>query len=309
MSHPLVQNRLTQKTKFRLGTTIGISLISFVIGVLLIAWWAGGTLIAPRLMSAYGLPPDLTGRPVEFPSLSGATLRGWFLPGNPGKGVLLLMHGIRATRLQMLDRAYFLRRAGYGILLFDFQAHGESTGSQITFGGLEGKDAQSAHLFLRKIAPDEKVGVIGVSLGGAAAVLADPPLAVAAMALESVYSTLDQAIANRLVMRLGPWGNLLSPLFTLQIRPRLGFEANLLNPLAAIPKIIAPKLILSGREDRHTTKEETVRLYQAALPPKELWIIPKAGHIDLHAFSKEAYEARLLQFFDQHLTRREPPPP
>ena len=44
------------------------------------------------------------------------------------------------------------------VLLFDFQAHGESTGEHITFGYLE-RDAQAAIDFLRR-APDEKVGVL-----------------------------------------------------------------------------------------------------------------------------------------------------
>jgi alpha/beta superfamily hydrolase len=52
------------------------------------------------------------------------------------------MHGVRANRLSMVERARFLSYAGYSVLLFDFQGHGESTGQHITFGYLESKDAR-----------------------------------------------------------------------------------------------------------------------------------------------------------------------
>ena len=72
-----------------------------------------------------GPPPmDLTIRPISLLSQSGSNLRGWFIPGKRGAGGVLLMHGIRANRLAMLDRARFLHRAGYSLFLFDFQAHG-----------------------------------------------------------------------------------------------------------------------------------------------------------------------------------------
>src|SRR5690349_77483 len=118
-------------------------IISSTAGILLPlvgAWAAGTILVSPYRQNVGSLPPDIQGRNVEFSSQSGAILRGWFLLGKPGAGALVLMHGVHATRLSMLDRARFLNRAGYSVLLFDFQAHGESSGDQITFGYLESKD-------------------------------------------------------------------------------------------------------------------------------------------------------------------------
>lgn len=58
----------------------------------------------------------------------------------------------------MLDRARFLSAAGFAVLLFDFQAHGESPGEHITFGYLESRDAQAAVEFLRTQAQVERIG-------------------------------------------------------------------------------------------------------------------------------------------------------
>src|SRR5579862_3271675 len=84
---------------------------------------------------AVGPPPaGLNAENVAISSASGATLRGWFIAGRPGGGAVVLMHGVRSNRLSMVSRARLLNAAGFSVLLFDFQAHGESTGQRITYG-------------------------------------------------------------------------------------------------------------------------------------------------------------------------------
>jgi hypothetical protein len=70
-------------------TLVGIAgLCAAVIGV-------GLRLSAPA-HTAIGAPPaDLNVEVVEFPSASGATIRGWFIAGQPGHGAVVLMHGVR----------------------------------------------------------------------------------------------------------------------------------------------------------------------------------------------------------------------
>ena len=55
----------------------------------------------------------------------------------------------------------FLRGAGYSTLAIDFQAHGESTGDQITMGQLESLDARSALKWLRARLPGEPLRCLG----------------------------------------------------------------------------------------------------------------------------------------------------
>src|SRR2546430_89710 len=216
---------------------LAIIALILVAPLVLAAWIAGALLTAPIPRKIGNLPPDLQGRSIEFPSESGSQIHGWFLPGRTGHGLVIVMHGVRASRLDMLERARFLSRAGYAILLFDFQAHGESPGKQITFGYLESKDARAALAFARAVAPQEKIGVIGVSMGGAAATLAEPPIAVDALVLEQVYPTLYDAIGDRISMRLGAWSRLLTPLLSWQLQPRLGVSDRALRPLDHIGKI------------------------------------------------------------------------
>src|SRR5262249_13597112 len=118
--------------------------------------WIAGTEAAAPAPSHVGAPPaDLPVETITIPSGSGSRLSAGFIPGKPHGGAALLMHGVRANRLQMLDRARLFHREGFAVLLFDFQAEGESTGEAITFGYLEGKDARAAFDELRRRAPGE----------------------------------------------------------------------------------------------------------------------------------------------------------
>jgi alpha-beta hydrolase superfamily lysophospholipase len=267
----------------------------------LFAWHEGSVLIAPSNCKIGPPPANLPVESVQFPSSSGATAHGWLVSGKPGKGVIILMHGIRANRLQMMGLAPFLFHAGYSVLLFDFQAHGESLGKHITAGYLESRDAAAAVDFIHQKLPGEKVGVIGFSMGGAAALLAKPPLPVNAMILESVYPTIQQAVTDRLETRFGWFGKLGAPFLTWQLKPRLGFDADDLRPIKQAGQIGVPKLFIAGTADRDTTLQETKDLFNAAAEPKQLWLVEGAAHVDLHAFARDEYERRVLDFLAKTL--------
>ena len=282
-------------------TRLLIKIISVPIIFCAIIWFAGTVLSHSTNRKIGELPPDLKGRNVEFLSGSGSNIHGWLIEGNKGKGTIILMHGVRDSRLSLLDRARFLSAAGYSVLLFDFQAHGESQGEQITFGYLESRDAQAAVKFVHENLPEEKIGVIGISLGGAATLLAEPELEVNAMVLELVYPDINHALQNRLHHYLNFVGDAITPLFIMQLQPRLGLSTDQLRPITKVENIKAPKLIIAGSEDKHTLLSESQQMYKSAHEPKELWIVNGAQHQDIHRFAKLDYDLHILKFFEANL--------
>lgn len=247
-------------------------------------------------------PAALAAQSVAFPSRSGSVLSAWFARGRSGGGAVLLLHGVGADRRVMLDRARFLHGAGYTVLLPDFQAHGESVGQHITFGALESRDALAALAYLRGQVPGEPVGVVGVSMGGAAAVLAsEHGMDADAYVLESMYPTIRDAVRDRLRAWLGPIGPVLGPAFLGIVGAQTGVVADSLRPIEQIAHLGAPVLIAAGTRDRYTPLGESEALFARALEPKEFWAVAGAGHVDLYAYASAEYEQRVGAFLARYL--------
>jgi alpha-beta hydrolase superfamily lysophospholipase len=276
----------------------------FALGVLvfgLVASWIFGGVYSAPCNHPVALPQNLTVEQVAFSSKSGATIHGWLIASETNRGVVILQHGLHADKSTLVARARFLSQVGYAVLLFDFQAHGESIGNRITFGFLESRDSLAAVEFTKKRFPGKPVGVIGVSLGAAAEALADPPLDVQAMVFESMYPTIVDATKDRIEIRLGPLGRCLSPLLTAQIKLRARCGADDLKPIVAVAKITVPKLFLAGTADRETKFSEAKDIFTRAAEPKIFAPFEGAKHQDLLDFDPEQYKKTILEFLDANL--------
>jgi fermentation-respiration switch protein FrsA (DUF1100 family) len=271
--------------------------VAFGVAVL----WAGDYLTKAARSNTGTPPAELGARSLMFSSASGEQLSAWFIPGTSTGGAVLLLHPIRSNKRAMLSRAKFLKLQGYSILLVDFQAHGESEGDRITFGYREAKDVQAAVEKLNELAPGEKVGALGVSLGAVAVLLSDVHGSLAAVVLESPYATIEESLSNRLRIYFGAVAPLLAPFLLAQLEPRLGVSPSQLRPIDGIPVLRSPLLVVHGTGDRHTTLEEAQKLYASAPQPKEFYAVQGAAHVDLHAFSPRAYEERVGPFLARYL--------
>src|SRR6476661_2014001 len=274
-----------------------VAACAILILITIICAMSAGWLLAHPVQTAIGIPPaDLNGEPVTFASDSGATVHGWWCPVRNANGTVLLLPGIRANRLRMVERARFLRRAGYSILLIDFQATGETQGDHITFGWKETRDVLAAIDFIRQADATVPVAIIGSSLGGVAALLATPPLKVDALVLEEVYPTIEIATHNRMENYLGALGRFMTPVLLTQLQWRLGVSASQLRPVDHISSVECPMLIMGGEKDRNTRPSDTRMLVERARSPQDVWFVPNAGHVDLHRAAREQYESRVLAF-------------
>ena len=284
--------RVPRPTRWLRGLLLALGVL--VAGLAGAAWIVGTRLAAPAHRPVGTPPSDLAASVVKFDGLA-----GWFVRGRPGAPCVLLLHGIHADRRSMVDRARFLQRAGYASLLFDFQAHGESAGEHITFGHLEAANAHAALRVMRDTFRCPRVAAIGDSLGGAAALLGPGPLPVEGLVLEAVYATIEEAVADRIEMRLGRWGRMLQPLLTMQLPWRFGIDPAGLRPVERIGAYPHPVLVIAGVEDRHTRIEASRRLFAAARDGGEMWEVSGAAHADFHRFATAEYERRVLAYLSR----------
>jgi pimeloyl-ACP methyl ester carboxylesterase len=284
-----------------------VALACIVVLVIAVSWIAASEFPDPANRD-FGTspvhPPESS--EVTFASNSGALVHGWVSTGKAGQGVVVLLHGLRGDRRDMVSRAAFLHALGYSVLVFDFQAHGETRGRQVTFGDIESRDVVAAIEYLHHKLPKEKIGVLGVSMGADAFVLADNRPPVAAVVLEQMYPTIEQAIEIRTRLHLGPFAVLFAPLLMTEVQSRIGIQADRLRPIDRMGKIGAPVLIVNGTDDNYTSIKDAQALFAAASQPRELWAVEGAGHVNLHAFVKAEYERRVGDFFGRYLTTETP---
>ncbi|EIE01063.1 alpha/beta hydrolase [Leptospira licerasiae] len=282
------------KNKFLILTLLFGLISFFIVAHLLVV-----ITLAPARVTIGNPPPGY--EKIEFKSKSGGIIRGWFNNSSGKKGTIILLHGIRANRSAMLERSNFFVEHGYSTLLIDFQAHGESDGDLITVGVKESEDVKGAIHFVKEKRGQSKIGIIGSSLGGASALLADISKTIDIIIIESVFSTIDLAIRNRVAVSMAKPIAFLTPIAYYILKYEINIPESGLNPIDHIHEIKCPIFVISGKEDLYTFEYESLNMYQKAPTPKELWIIDKAAHIDLYSFAKMEYENRVLSFVERHM--------
>ncbi|MGC4073551.1 MAG: alpha/beta hydrolase [Nibricoccus sp.] len=286
-----------------------VSIAAVLLGLSTFVWLSA--LQARQLTSAMRRPvPSLAEsalsgvETVTFSSTDGLLLSGWWMPSPGSDTTVILLHGHGSNRRQMIGRAKLLRDHGYSVLLYDARGHGESAGELVSFGLHEANDLLGALDFARSKG-SRNFGLIGASQGGATIVLSGSRLRNVKWAvIESVYSDLRTAVDRRCRYHAHLPGWLLGCLMIPFAEDRVGMSIDQISPRAKISEISFPVFVLSGDRDRHTMTTDTQSLFDAAKPPKELWFVEGAGHVDLYGFAKERYEQRLFAFIASAENRR-----
>jgi len=189
------------------------------------------------------------------------------------------------------------------VLAIDFRGHGGSQAVPRSFGLYEARDAAAGLTFLRSHAPNRRVGLIGTSLGGAAALLGDDgPLPVQAIVLQAVYPDLRRAITNRIARIVGhPLAVVGEPLLSYQSWPRYGVPPNRMAPIDGLRRFRGPVLIIGGTADTNTTVADTRAFYKAAPGPKSLWLLDGVGHAASGSIFTDDYRRRVQALFASSL--------
>jgi alpha-beta hydrolase superfamily lysophospholipase len=232
-------------------------------------------------------------------------LRGWLVAPRSPRATLLLFHGIRNNREQLLSRLAFLVPAGYRCVVLDHRAHGESEGRQISFGYHERLDVRAVLKLARERWPDQPLGVLGMSMGAAALCFLAPEVArqSRAIILESLYHDILTAFTNRMQSGHYPayFGRLVRGVIR-QCERRLGESAQVLTPADWVGALAPrPFMLVTGTEDEHSTPAEAQKLFARRQGPGELLFVPEAGHEDVCEVGGDLYRNTVLDFLDRNL--------
>lgn len=241
---------------------------------------------------------------IQIQTDDGITLSGWYVPPqNPPGAVIVLLHGARGDRRGTAWHARQLIQAGYGLMLYDQRALGESTGEKVYMGWMEGDDLLAVIRYLgkRQDVDVEKIGAVGLSGGGHIALNAVylDPSKISALWLDGIQaqgmedfpdaeSTDEQfvIVINAMILKMAEiyLGHSSPPPFV-EILAKLDD-----------PKLIIVAGVLDDFEYRVSKKFAEVIGENA-----HIWQIEDAWHVGGPVVIPEEYSRRMLEFFETTL--------
>jgi fermentation-respiration switch protein FrsA (DUF1100 family) len=269
----------------------------FGVGLLVVLW-----MTSPRRKSPEATPASagLGYREVDFQSTDGIRLSAWWVPVDGSSLAAVLIPGWGGYKFDehLLQTVPVYHGAGYGVLMLDLRAQGESGGTRRTLGYREVRDVHGALAWLRRqgYALDQVV-LHGWSMGGTTALRAAPGTGVAAVIEEAGYADLPLLLKCKLP-EFVRFGGLLEPTILLAGRLFPDFD-----PWDVVPKNEAAKLSDAGVPlfIIHSTGDDIVpyeqaKILAAAYPEASVWKLENYGHVE--AYEHPEYARRLRAFLD-----------
>ncbi len=289
-----------------------------------VAWILGGLVLFLMLVT-YGIsqsfknarfphkstPADygIAFREVRFPTVNGRQLYGWWIPGKTiASGertqtpTIILVHGWGRNLERTMPYIQHLYPLGVNLLAFDSRNHGSSDPEKVSSMLKFAEDILAAVQFIvqQDEADPDKIGVVGLSVGGAAAIYAAAHdhrirCVVTVGSFSHPVDVMSYEFKKRHIPFF-PIGWMVLKYVEHLIQARFNDFA----PVNNIARARARILLIHGDADQVVPVHEADKLQQAGDPQKvEKWILPGRGHSDCH--EEKGYWERLHTFFNECL--------
>jgi pimeloyl-ACP methyl ester carboxylesterase len=225
----------------------------------------------------------------------GVELDAWIVPAqNDTRSAIVIGHGYPASKGDVLPSTAFLAD-DHHLVYLDHRGLGQSEGDT-TLGVDELLDVQAGIERAASIDNVTSVGLLGFSMGGAAAIQAAHDERVDAVVTQAAYADLESLPPTV----FGGFGPLAKPMggLLLAYGSLVGVDAENARPVDPIRDLDKPVLLVHGNGDETIPVDHAHRLNEAA-PSSELWIVDANRHGAAHL--DPDYERRVSQFFGDHL--------
>lgn len=251
---------------------------------------------------------DATLSDVAIVANDGVRLRAWEVwPDEPNGDEVILLHGLRGNRLEMVNYADLLLTRGYGVLMPDARAHGESGGSLATYGLLERDDIRAWFDWIEQRRHPDCVYGFGESMGAGQLLqsLASEK-GFCAVAAECPFSSLRESFYDHIGQhfKTGPWlgRTILRPVVEsayLYARLRYKLDLDNISPEDAVAKTNVPVLLIHGLADTNIPVRHS-RKIASENSSVVVWEIPNTGHSNAIDTSEAELDRRLGDWFHSH---------
>ena len=233
---------------------------------------------------------------VEFTTEDNVKISAWYTPPQNGT-VILVAHGYGDKRPE--DFYELFASHGYGIVGWDFRAHGKSGGGFSSLGYYEVLDVKAALDFALAQPGVEHVGAWGGSMGAVTMIRATAQYPeIEALVADSPFVTLEEE------MELIVPYTLMRSLMKFFVRRETGLTLDLVRPIDDISRISPrPVFIIQGMGDRNIPSDSAQRLYDAAGDPRMIWLEADVPHLSMYSYYRDKYIKRVIGFFDNYLLK------
>lgn len=247
-------------------------------------------------------PPTFSYRNITLTTAQKISLAAWYSAVDSAKGCVLLFHGYTANKSYLAAEAAQFRNWGYNVLLVDFRAHGESSGSATAFGAKEAEEVVTAYQFAQTQG-NKKILLYGVSMGAVAVLkaVAEKGLQPTAVIADMPFASLQDHLKSRARI-IGFPAQPFAFLVTLWIGFERGFSGFSLNTCTYAKNIHCPVLLEWGEQDQFVSKPEIESIYNC-LPAgqKKLCIYPTANHESYLQVDPYSWEKTVKDFMEANL--------
>jgi pimeloyl-ACP methyl ester carboxylesterase len=253
--------------------------------------------IDPRRVS-----PDA--KPWSARTADGLTLRGWYLPTGERRHLIVLVHGMWSSWLEMASLGRDLHQRGYDVLLFDLRGHGQSDPSRLTLGSRERADIRTVMAWAVEAGfTNDRVGWLGYSMGASTLLLeAAQNHAIQAMVIDSPYGNLPELLKTQL-SKHSHLPSFFNPGILTAARLIYGVKTDELVPIRAARSWgQRPLLLIHGESDSIVPVSQAYELARAAGTSCMTVTLPGVEHVKAYDADPQGYVSAIGGFFEEHLS-------
>lgn len=194
---------------------------------------------------------------------------------------IMVFHGYKSNAAAMSNFAMQFYYMGYSILMPDARAHGKSEGEYIGMGWPERLDNLLWIDEIIKIDPNAKIGLFGISMGGATVINTageDLPKQVVVAVEDCGYSSAYDEFAHQMKQQFKIDSFPMLDISLMVARIKTGVNLTEGDCVSQAAKIKIPTLFIHGDQDSFVPFDMLDKLYNAANCKKEKLVIEGAGH-------------------------------